>query len=374
MKIVIVTETFPPEINGVAMSLKRIVSGLLERGHRVDVVHPQKEQEQNIGYTNIFVRGFKIPMYPDLKIGLCSIGYLIRRWRVSNPDLVHVATEGPLGFVAIRAAIKCGIPVTSSFHTNFHAYTSHYGMDFFKKGLLAYLRYIHNITAHTFVPCLSVQKELEELGFLNVNIMGRGVDSELFDPDKRSDDLRKLWGVQSDTKVILYVGRIAAEKNIELAVQSFRAMQSKEKNIRFVLVGDGPLRLQLEEENPDFYFSGMQRGESLARHYASGDIFLFPSVSETFGNVIMEAMASGLICLSYDYAAAREHLENGVNGFSVRMHEEASFTQVAKDLLEKENLESVRMSARRKAEEISWSSVVDKFEADLLGVVNNWVK
>jgi glycosyltransferase involved in cell wall biosynthesis len=143
------------------------------------------------------------------------------------------------------------------------------------------------------------------------------VDNRQFEPQRRDAQLRREWGLDDDGCAALYVGRIASEKNLPLAVRAFRQLQRVRPEARFVWVGDGPMRERLAQENPDFIFCGVQRGDALARHFASGDLFLFPSRSETFGNVTLEAMASGVATVAFDYGAAREYLRDGVNGAAV---------------------------------------------------------
>jgi glycosyltransferase involved in cell wall biosynthesis len=163
------------------------------------------------------------------------------------------------------------------------------------------------------------------MGVSNARLLRRAVDTRLFHPGRRDESLRASWGVDAATPVALYVGRIAAEKNLDLAVQAFRAVQKQVPNARYVWVGDGPSRAAIEAAHPDFIFAGVQRGETLAQYFASADLFPFPSLSETFGNVILEALAAGLPVVAYAEGAAREHLENGVNGYSIESGNAAAF-------------------------------------------------
>ena len=242
---------------------------------------------------------------------------LRQRWRADRPDLVHVVTEGPLGASAIRAARALRLPITSSFHTNFHAYSGHYGFSVLKKVALSWLRRVHNRTLRTFAPTMELCDELRSLGFVGVQVLSRGVDTHQFSPVHRSESLRASWGAGPEDPVVLHAGRMAAEKNYPLLLQAFAAMRAANPRCRFVLVGDGPLRPWLEREHPEFSFGGMMSRDELAQRYASADIFIHPSLTETFGNVLTEAMASGLAVAAFDYAAARQFVRNGVNGLSV---------------------------------------------------------
>ena len=365
MKLALVTETFPPEVNGVAMTLSRLTGGLRARGHEVEVVRPRQKHER--GATDDFlVPGIAIPFYDSLRIGLPAVARLEARWRGRRPDLVHVATEGPLGLASLTAAGRLGLPVTSSFHTNFHAYGGHYGVAALRDATLAYLRWFHNRTRLTLVPTRQMVAGLAAERFRGLAVMSRGVDIALFDPARRSAALRAEWGARAEDPVVLYVGRIAAEKNLGLAVEAFLRLRVREPRARFVLVGDGPARDSLARTHPEFHYAGMRRGEELAAHYASGDMFLFASVTETFGNVVTEALASGLATVSYDYAAAREHVRDGVNGFTAGFDRAEEFhAAVERALAARPRWPMIRETARRTALALTWDAVVARFEADV---------
>lgn len=236
-----------------------------------------------------------------------------------------MATEGPLGWSALRAARQLGIPAATGFHTRFDDYMRDYGAPWLQGVALRWMRRFHNSAQATLVPTRELQAFLEGAGFDNVVRLARAVDTQLFDPVRRDRGLRAQWGVGEDGVAAIYVGRIAAEKNLALAVRAFRALQSQRPDARFAWVGDGPAREQLQRENPDFIFCGVHRGEDLARHFASGDMFVFSSHSETFGNVTLEALASGVPTVAFDYGAAREFLRDGVHGAAIRDGDDAGF-------------------------------------------------
>jgi glycosyltransferase involved in cell wall biosynthesis len=370
MNIALVTETFPPEVNGVAMTLSRLVGGLRARGHAVEVVRPRQKAELAAGGTggtiDYVVPGVPIPFYSALRMGLPVTGELKARWRAWRPDVVHVATEGPLGLAALRAAHLVKLPVTSSFHTNFHQYGGHYGLQLGRDLALRYLRWFHNRTRITMVPASDLRDQLAAEGFERLAVIARGVDARLFNPERRSAALRAGWGAGPDDPVVIYVGRIAAEKNLALAVAAFLAMQRMDPRAKFVLVGDGPERAALERSYPQFHYAGMRRGEDLAAHYASADAFVFPSTTETFGNVVTEALASGLVVLAYDYAATREHVRAGANGFSAKPGDGAAFVAAGREMMgRRAEWPAIRAAARATAEAITWESIFDKFEAEL---------
>jgi len=375
VKLALVTETFPPEINGVAMTLHRLVLGLAERGHAVEVIRPCQSRHDTAAtdepFAELLVPGWPLPGYPGLNMGLPAYRQLKNHWRVQPSDVVHVATEGPLGLTAVYAARALRRPVSSSFHTNFHAYTRHYGVGFVRQAGFAYLRYFHNLTRCTFAPSADVVETLDAAGVRNVRLLGRGVDTALFDPARRDDALRASWGATPETPVAISVGRMAAEKNLPLVVETWQALRTTQPDLRLVLVGDGPCRRELAARYPDIHYAGACRGENLARHYASGDLFLFASATETFGNVITEAMASGLVVVAYDYAAARAYLRDGENGFAAAYDDPAAFhSAAAAALVARDRWPALRQAARAATLGLSWKRIVGGFEETLTSLVS----
>jgi len=370
----VVTETYPPEINGVARTVGVMVAELLARGHQIELIRPRQAADgdrRSVTEPSAFCErltfGFPLPKYPELQLGIATTGRLIKAWRERLPDVVHLVTEGPLGWSALRAARKLGIPVVSDFHTNFHDYSRHYGFGWISGLVRAYLRALHNRTDCTFVPTHEMRDRLHALGFRGLAIVGRGIDTELFSPAKRSAELRRAWQCASDTPVVLYVGRLAAEKNMRLFVETIDAARRQRPELRVVIVGDGPLGASLRAQHPDFLFVGMRTGEDLAAHYASADLFVFPSLSETFGNVTMEALASGLAVVAYDYAAAREHIVHGHNGLVAHCDSEAAFHKYVLRLVSSPQLaQKLRQRARETAECLSWSKAFDDLELSLV--------
>lgn len=336
-----VTETYPPEINGVARTVGEMVAGALARNIDVQLIRPwqrgePQESNHKPGETleTVRIRGFSLPWYPDVRLGLPSSALLRTLWSRRRPDWVHIATEGPIGWSALSVANVMGIPVTTAFHTNFHTYAADYGLGFLYGPAFAYLRAFHNRAHCTLVPTKELSDSLRKLGITNTRVLPRGIDTHTFSPKHRSDGLRRSWGAAESTRVVLYVGRIAREKNLPSMIACFRKMQGGHPDTRLVLVGDGPLREELQGCNPDVVFCGSQTGHALAAHYASADMFLFASLTETFGNVTLEAMASGLAVVAFDYGAAREYIKDGYNGVLAPFGDMQRFTEVAISLIE----------------------------------------
>ena len=352
------------------MTLNRLVNGLSQLGHQVHVIRPRQfkgdGRTKPEGYTESLVVGVPIPGYDILKMGVAGYNKLYRNWKSFQPDVVHIATEGPLGMQALFSALRNKIPVVSSFHTNFHSYGKHYHLGWLTGIGLAGLKYFHNHTRLTLVPSEDLRQDLMKLGFKYLKIMGRGVDTRLFSPSRRDPLLRKAWGVKEDQPVLIYVGRLAGEKNIPLAVRAYETVKPLRPDMKFVLVGDGPARAAIEKAHPELIFAGMKQGEDLARHYASGDVFLFPSATETFGNVVTEAMASGLAVLGYNYAAPGQFIEHGINGWLAPFDDSEAFLKQSRQIFETPSTwPAVRENARATAEKLGWETILDSYVRDV---------
>lgn len=333
MHVAIVTETYPPEVNGVALTIERLERGLGEAGHRVSLVRPRQRDEASRGSSReLVVGGAPIPRYPELRFGFPAGRRLQQHWGMDRPDAVYVATEGPLGWSALGAARRLAIPAAAGFHTRFDDYMRRYGFPFLAPLALGWMRRFHNRAQGTLVPTRELRDFLAAQGFERLHQLGRAVDCTLFDPARHDPLLRREWGVGKDGLAVIHVGRLAAEKNLQLLVRCFRAIQARHPGARLVLVGDGPERRPLQRAHPDFVFAGVHRGESLGRQVASADLFLFPSLSETFGNVTLEAMASALPLVAFDYGAAREVVEHGETGWLARRDDADRFLEGALQL------------------------------------------
>ena len=372
MRYAIVTETYPPEINGVALTVQGLEQGLRARGHELTLVRPR--QSPNEGTTTapdtLLVRGAGLPRYPGLKFGLPATATLLRRWTDSRPDALYVATEGPLGWSALRAARTLGIPVATGFHTRFDQYMRDYGMPFLESTALHWMRRFHNGGDATLVPTRELADFLQARDFRKVARLARAVDTKRFNPAHRDLALRKSWGLDEDGLAVIYLGRIAPEKNLDLSVRAFRQLQRRRPDARFVWVGDGPARSKLAQEHPDFIFCGLQRGAEVARHFASADLFLFPSHSETFGNTTLEAMASGVATVAFDYGAAREHVRNGIEGAAVDNDADfiAAAVKLAGDDLQRRTWAG---NAHRAMQVLQPEQVAADFDAVLAGLADS---
>jgi glycosyltransferase involved in cell wall biosynthesis len=370
VRLTLITETFPPEVNGVARTLGHWEEAFRARGHVVRVIRPRQPDQPD---SSLLVRGMPLPFYREVRLGLATPGHLGRLLLADPPDLVHIATEGPLGLAGLIACRMLGFPVVSSFHTHYDAYLTYYGLGFLKPVGRAYLRWFHNRGAGTFVPTDAARRSLERIGFRNVLIWPRGVDNEQFHPRHRSAKLRAELGLGPRDVLLLYVGRLAPEKNLGSLLDAFRRLRNRgEGRPRLALVGDGPLRSSLEAARvDDVILPGFRLGSELARWYASADLFAFPSLTETFGNVVLEAQASGLPVVGFDSPALRARID-AEDGILVPPGGDLAdaMALLCRDVGRRRVFGA---AARRKAEGQDWDSIFDRLEQDYYEVVRTLV-
>ena len=368
LRIAVVTETWPPEVNGVAMTLAKLVQGLSHRNHDVQLIRPRQTKTDSpmndTSLEEVLMRGMPIPRYPELKLGLPSKKTLVKTWTLRRPDVVHIATEGPLGWSALQAAKVLKLPVTSDFRTNFQSYSKHYGVGWLRKPIVAYLRKFHNATACTMVPTRELMRTLSQNGFANLKVVSRGVDTKLFNIAKRDTSLRSSWGATDDTKVLISVGRMAPEKNLDQVLKTYDALKSTGQAFKLVMVGDGPLKEQFQKRYPEIIFPGMLSQTNLAAYYASSDLFIFPSQTETFGNVTLEALASGIPVLAFDCAAARDWVQTGVNGWLIAENNPEGFAAQAVTVFNsKDLLDQITQSTRQQVVHLDWDQIAEQVES-----------
>ncbi|HSP58387.1 MAG TPA: glycosyltransferase family 1 protein [Halomonas sp.] len=370
MRIALVSETWSPDINGVAHTLKQIGNEVRSRGHALQLIRPRPADgslscADGMEYE-LQVRGISVPSYREVRFGMPATRAILRLWREQRPDVVYLATQGPLGWSAQRAAHRLSIPVVGGWHTNFHHYCADYGLAWLTPLVWQRLRTFHNRCAATLVPTRQQANSLSDQGIDHLRVMARGIDGECFSPAKRDPALRQRWGADAHSPVALHVGRLAPEKNLDQLRDTFHAMLDACPDLTLVIVGDGPGRQALQKALPEAHFTGFIDPESLTRHYASADIFVFPSLSETWGNVVLEAMASGLAVVAYRHAAGDELIESDVNGVSLPIDDAAGFREAAARLcLEPARYARLGRAARARALAYRWSAIADDFLATL---------
>ncbi|MFO0956148.1 MAG: glycosyltransferase family 1 protein [Isosphaeraceae bacterium] len=295
MRISLITETYSPQVNGVSRTLGQLARVLRGAGDRVQVVHPDYGAAPGHPDDHL-VPSIRMPFYRELYLPRPPFDGVYRAIEAFEPDLIHIATEATLGLAVHRRARWLGFPIVSSFHTNFDQYTRHYGVGFAKALIWRYLRWFHNATLQTYVPSNATIGDLRARGFERLVLWPRGVDANLFRPDRPGRGaIRQALGFAADDLVIGHVSRIAAEKNVGYLGEALRRVAQARPGVRLLIVGDGPARPSLEARlGESARFVGYRTGDDLADHYAACDLFAFASLTETFGNVILEAMASGL--------------------------------------------------------------------------------
>lgn len=362
LRISLVTETYFPQVNGVSRTLDRLVRHCAGEGDRLQLLlprYPQPPGELPAGVIHRDWRAVPLPFYREVILPLTTPAGVAGELAAFAPDLVHIATEGPLGWAALRAARRLGLPVVSSYHTNFAEYLALYRLGPLAPLCWSYLRRFHNATRMTFCPSPSTKRELEVRDFRNVAVWSRGVDSRRFHPGKRDAALRRALGIAPDEVVMAYAGRLAAEKNLEMLADAWRTLPEHD-HCRLLFIGDGPLRRRLEERaGGRALFVGYRHGEELARLYASADLFVFPSLTETFGNVVLEAMASGLPPIGFAVRGPVDIIENGRTGRLVANVNADSLRRAMSELAAApERRRTMGAAARRHAEGQSWEQIM----------------
>lgn len=359
LRIALVSETWFPQVNGVSRSLEKLVESLVGCGDTVRLFIPRyPESHLPDGVSAVGFRAVPLPFYPEVRLPVATPAGVGRELDAFRPDVVHIATEGPLGWAALRASRRLGLPTVSSYHTSFAHYLRLYGAGWLEGAAWRYLRGFHNATAATFCPTPSIREQLLEKGFERVAVWSRGVDAVRFHPHKRDGELRRQLGLHENAVVLACCGRLAAEKNLETLLAAFGRLPPS-LPVNLLLIGDGPLRPKLEAaREPRVIFTGYRRGEELARLYACADLFVFPSLSDTFGNVLLEAMASGLPAVAFDVPGPRDVVLDGETGLLVgKIGAEPLAAAIAGLLADPARLGRMSAAARRHAAGQGWEAI-----------------
>lgn len=387
MKISLVTETFPPQINGASRTLGRLADYLVSQGHEVLVVHPRYSANdgsamgQNVphGYRQVEMPAWPLPFYREVILPRTPMGRYKKALDAFKPDLVHIATEAGLGLSALRFCRKRGWPVVSSFHTNFDAYARHYRMTWLVPAVTRYLRWFHNRTAATFVPSQTIINRLENLGFERLKLWPRGVETGHFRPDRPgARAVRSQYGIPENAVVVGHCGRLAPEKNTGYLVNVFSELLERLPQVQLLIVGDGPSRKAFEARmrqcsnaSGRVHFTGYLTGEPLADAYAAMDLFAFSSRTETFGNVLLEAMASGLPVVALAEGGPADVVQDGTTGRLLPPEAApAEMAAVLSDWAENGSKRNLLASqARAYAETQAWDRIMRRLEADYQAVL-----
>jgi glycosyltransferase involved in cell wall biosynthesis len=370
LRIALATDTWMPQVNGVTRTLARLATEARDRGGLVRVYTPQDPAAD----PDAVVRQFpSVPFwgYPQLRISWPGRNALVEEWRQWRPDLVHAATPFGVGLAARAAARQLGIPLVSSYHTSFSAYARFYRLGALTRPAWSFLRWFHNAGRRTWCPTRAIARELSEQGFTNTGIWGRGVDTTAFDPSLRSMEFRRTRGIGDSEFLVIYVGRLAREKGLDVLLHELRSYQAaSSRPLRLMMVGDGPFESECRAGAPErTVFTGPLFGQELARAYASADLFVFPSLTETFGNVVLESLASGTPVLAADCEVSRELLEGGA-GLHFDPAKPGDMAEVLdRAIRDPERLRALSERGRAVAESRTWDAVFDALFTDYLGVL-----
>lgn len=358
MRVALISETFLPSVNGVTTTLCQLLEHIARRGGEAILFAPLGSPSSYAGARVVPLGSLPLPFYPEVQLTPPQWG-ITAQLRRFKPDLVHVVGPLVLGSVVPVVASTLRVPLISSYHTDFGAYSQHYGIGFLRHGVDRYLRWIHNRCMLTLCPSTATLRDLRRLGFRRLRVWGRGVDITRFHPAHRAAAWRAAIGARPEDRVLLYVGRLAPEKRVDLLAEALPGLS----NVRLVIVGDGPARSDLERRMADLpvHFTGYLRGDDLATAYGSADAFVFPSPTETFGQVVQEAMASGLPVVGARSGGTLDLVRPGVNGLlfdpgsAVDLH-----TQLDRLLVNPQTLAAMGRAGRAVAETRSWPVLLDE--------------
>ncbi len=372
MRLTLITETYAPQVNGVSRTLGQLVRHMVEAGDSVQVVHPDYGETVDDA-EHVTVRSARLPWYKDVRLPLPPFRSVLRRIDAFRPDLVHIATEATLGLSALSHARRRGFAVVSSFHTNWDHYSDHYRIGFARAMIWRYLRWFHARTAETYVPSRPTIAELGARGFERLVLWPRGVDGRLFRPDREGrSGVRAALGFAPEDVVIGHVSRLAPEKNVGYLADALAIVGEARPSARFLFVGDGPERADLERRmGPNARFAGYRSGADLADHYAAADLFAFASLTETFGNVVLEAMASGLPVVAVRAGGVGDIVRNGGTGLLVEPGDPPSrFAEALIRLVDDAPLRrDLAQAARAYAVTQTWDAIMGGLREHYLAVV-----
>ena len=353
--------------DGVSLTLNRWVAFLLKHDVEVLVFGPtiEKPALEHSG-TLIAVPSIRLPGRPEYRFSSSFPKKVRDKLEAFDPDLVHIATPDYLGLKALKWAKKNHVPVVSSYHTHFASYLKYYKLSLLEPLLWKYLSWFYGNCEHVYVPTPSMAETLKEKNIKsNLKIWARGIEPDLFSPKKRSEAWKKEQGFNENDVVISFISRLVWEKNLKLYAEVLNKLKKSYPQAKAMVVGDGPAGSELKKMLPDAVFTGFLTGEELAKAYACSDIFFFPSDTETFGNVTLEAMASGLPCVVADATGSRSLVEHGENGYIVPVERSDKFYKFIERLItEKELRAAMSAASLKKAEKYSWEAINKKLLND----------
>ena len=363
MRVALFTDTYVPEVNGVAKTLGRWAEFLESQGIPCKVFAPTAEERFAASRSSV-ERLFSVPflLYPECKFALPNPSRMKKALREFDPTIVHVATPFNIGFLGSHYARKRGIPLVGSYHTHFDQYLSYYKLQWMEPVLMKYMSWFYADCQKIYVPSRSAKEHLRPYGFPETEIWGRGINADLFNPNVNRDAALRSFGVDPSSFVVLYVGRLAAEKSVDSLLEAFRSLPEAERaDMELVIAGDGPLYRELSETiapHERIRLLGFVEGRRLAELYAASDVFLFPSATETFGNVVLEAMASGTPVVGAAAGGVADTVRHGDTGWLCPPRDAAAFAAALTTLRRDAGLrERLSAAALEYAREQSWDRI-----------------
>lgn len=377
------TDTYPPQLNGVSVVTALSVAGLRARGWDVTVIAPRYPDDLVDVFTSpsesartdgvVTIPSVPLPGYADIRLAAPAWATVGRVLRARRPDLVHCATEFMIGRLGQRAALAAGIPAVSSYHTDFSRYTVAYGVPSLEQPVRRYLGRFHRRSRRVYTPGLPAAQELRALGVQDVEVWGRGVDVQRFHPVRRDPMLRQAYG-PPNAMLFLHVGRLAAEKGVERIVAAFARATAigASRPMRLIIAGSGPREEALRRQAPTgvTFLGNLDRETMLPQLYASADAFLFTSVTETLGLVILEAMASGLPVIATPAGGVADHLTDGVNGLAYGPLDIDAMAQAMVTLADQpQQVQMLGAGARVTAVRQSWERELDRLHESYREVI-----
>ena len=361
MRVALFSDTYHPQVNGVARTLKRLTDHYEKRRIEYKVFVPDLH-DQKSSYPNVHsFTSFPFFLYPECRTAIANPKTIVKQLRDFSPSLIHVTTPLTMGLYGIRGAKKMQIPLVASYHTHFDMYLNYYRMMWASPLLWKYMKWFYSQADRIFVPSEETKLHLEGQGFSDLSIWGRGVDCSAYTPEKRNDSLREKYKIEKKY-ILLYVGRLAPEKDLDTLEKTIKYLPEEVKDqVHWLIVGDGPMKKELMEKTrgEDVTFTGYATGEELAGIYASSDLFVFPSASETFGNVVLEAFASGLPAVVANKGGVTNIVEHNQTGRIAEAHRYQSFIHHIIDMLDEDRLQYMKRKALQMAEKQSWDAIFD---------------
>jgi len=315
MKIAFIADSLPPSTDGVARTYTNLVETLQNKDVEFCFISPFKPGKEVTWADKVLpVHYVPFPLYSHYRLGLPVMQRLQNKLDTFKPDIIHASSPTFMGQMAVNYARRRHVPAVAVYHTDFVSYFKYYGFKRVEKFGWSFLRWFYNQFYQTLAPSQSVARLLENKGFTNVSLWQRGIDIARFSPNLRNDELRKRYAPKNES-LLLFVGRLVKEKDLQDLVAINEYLIKKRLCFKFVLVGDGPMKSDLQQQLPDAIFTGYLHGKELSEMYASCDLFVFPSTTETFGNVILEALASGLPVVTVDKGGVADLVDNDLDGY-----------------------------------------------------------